>query len=147
MKLALVKIDTAVAELCRTIDHVYDLVDGGRQGEPGLLWVWNVATDINGQIRSLRFWHPELKARASGAGEAFQKMQLAEVIARIIPPGRRFFQAGELDQMFQIRRPTRIGLQRQLNGRRGSAGYEYPRATVAAFLETRWLGNLGGFTK
>jgi hypothetical protein len=144
---ALVKIDSAALDLRVPVSRVEDLVDGGAAGESGLLWVFNVATNPRGKIRALRFFRPELLARASDKAHEVNQLTLDQVIAQILPPARSRFPAGEVDQLFQVRRPTRIALADELPGKLDGGRNVYQRAALADFLNRRWVGHTEGDTK
>ena len=138
MNAALVKIDVAAAALGWSAAKLFDLVDGGTLIEQGFVWVFNLANDVSGQRRDLRFWYAELNARANHF--ELPKYELSGVINTVLPPARRFFHAGEVDQLFQIRHNTRLALHDELAGSLNSGRNQYARADLAAFLTRRWLG-------
>ena len=143
MNAALVKIDVAAARLGWSADKLFDLVDGGTLLEKGFAWVWNLANALDGERRDLRFWWPEIEARAQARNQTkFSYYELPWVIAKILPPRRVNFHAGEIDQMFQIRPRTRIDLHAELAGRLEGGRNFYSRAALARFLERRWLGSV-----
>lgn len=143
MNPALVKIDVAAALLRLSAPALFELVEGSAKAHRrALVFVFNVAKRMGHRRRDLRFWLPEVQAHAQGEPGRFAVLELPDVIERILPLRRSGFSAGELDQLFQLRRRTRIDLQRELVGELGAAGYRYQRPTVAAFLERRWLGAL-----
>jgi hypothetical protein len=141
MNTVLVKTDVAAADLNLSIRRIEQMVDGGTPAEPALLWVFNFAVNPTGPIRSLRFWRPELQARAAGQAN-FSWMGISQVIDEILPVTRAYFHAGEVDQMFQIRHNTRIELIQAMAERREGNSNVYQRATLVEFLENRWLGRL-----
>ena len=146
MNAALVKIDVAAAHLGWSAAKLFDLVDGGTLLEKGFAWVFNLANDAHGERRDLRFWWPEIEARAkvraglSGSSGKLASYEIEWVIARILPEKRVNFHAGELDQIFQIRPRTRIDLHAELCGTLNGGRNFYPRPALAAFLQRRWLG-------
>jgi hypothetical protein len=140
MKPALVKIDVAAVDLSMGIRRIEQLVDGGSPNETGLLWVFNLAGNPGGRMRSLRFWRPELLARSGGQAAEINQMQIGQVIAEILPPRRERFHAGEIDQLFQIRPNTRIDLDADLKGKREGSRFVYRREPLENFLKARWLG-------
>lgn len=143
MNAQLVKIDVAAASLGWSAAKLFDLVDGGTLLEKGFAWVFNLANDPTGDRRDLRFWFPEVQARAnadtSGHGK-FSNYEIDWVIAKVLPEKRQHFQAGEVDQLFQIRPRTRIDLHVELNGNLWNGAHTYRRDNLAAFLRRRWLG-------
>jgi hypothetical protein len=140
MKTELVKIDVAAADLGRSVARISDLVDGGRLGEPGLLWTFNLAVDFHSQRRSLRFWRPELLALAQGEPGKYHRHKIAGVIALILPEKRASFHAGEVDQLLQIRPRTRIDYGDELPGRLNDRRNTYSRQELESFLKRRWIG-------
>ena len=142
MNVALVKIDVAAAHLGWSADKLFDLVDGGTLLEKGFAWVFNLANDLNGERRDLRFWWPEIQARLIGGDSAtrYSYYELEWVINKILPAKRQNFHAGEVDQMFQIRPRTRIDLHAELSGTLQSGGNFYARPPLFEFLTRRWLG-------
>ena len=125
----------------KPIRTVYDRADGGDRHGCGYQWVWNVATNPQGKIRNLRFWVPEIDDP-----KAVAVFTLDEVISQILPVSRREFPAGLICQMLQLRGPTLAALRGELGGElRRNSGF-YPRAGLAKFFHTRWLGAkiLGG---
>ena len=143
MQASLVKIDVAAADLGKSVAMIFDLVEGSYLLEPGLVWVFNLANNAAGARRDLRFWRPELTARAQGAGQsptAYGRYEIDWVIARILPEKRSQFHAGEVDQLFQIRPRTRIDFGAELNGELKEGRNFYARPVLAQFLKRRWLG-------
>ena len=143
----LVKIDSAAMDLKMPVDRITELVDGGAAGESGLLWVWNMATNPRGKIRCLRFWRPELQARATEKAHEVNQLTVEQVISQILPEKRAHFPAGEVDQMFQVRRPTRIALADELPGKLDGGRNVYKRTDLVDFLKRRWVGRLEGDSK
>ena len=163
MQAALVKIDVAAARLGWSAAKLFDLADGGAVTasnlfEKGFVWVFDLANDLasqNGRCgshrRDLRFWWPEIEARASDDTSKhgkFSSYEIEWVINKILPVKRQNFHAGEVDQMFQIRPRTRIDLHAELFPLSAAAGERagvrcpnfYPRAALVNFLQRRWLG-------
>jgi hypothetical protein len=141
---ALVKIDSAALDLRMPVSRIEDLVDGGAAGESGLLWVFNVASNPRGKIRSLRFFRPELLARGTDKAHEINQLTIEQVIAEILPATRARFPAGEVDQLFQMRRPTRIALADELPGKLDGGRNVYQRTALAEFLQRRWVGSSEG---
>ena len=142
MRPVLVKISVACATLSLGVDAINELATAG-----DLLWVWNLATNPNGKIASLRFFLSELEARAEGDTRRFASFGLAQILDKVLPPGRAFWPAGALDQLFQLSRPGRIALNGEIMVRnrvisQGGASNTYRREDLAEFLRRRWLGNL-----
>jgi hypothetical protein len=140
MNAQLVKIDVAAAALGWGADKLFDLVDGGSLLERGFAWVFNLANDAEGGRRDLRFWFPEIQARAKGNDRQYSFYEIEWVIVRILPEKRVNFHAGEVDQMFQIRPRTRIDLHDEICGRLDGGRNFYSRKALAEFLRRRWLG-------
>lgn len=140
MNAALVKIDVAAATLGWSAPKLFSLVDGGDLVEQGFVWVFNLANDADGRNRDLRFWWPEIQARAAATRNKYVGYEIGWVIDRILPVKRATFHAGEVDQLFQIRPRTRIDLHAELAGTMESGRNFYSRAALAAFLKRRWLG-------
>lgn len=140
MRAALIKIDGVAERLGRGVRAVEAMVDGGDLVDGGLVWVFDLAkTDTR---RELRFWLREVEARASDRGQ-FHKLanwELDWVLAQILPPSKKFFQAGEVDHLFQIRHNTRLEFGAELNGNLTNGANTYARANLVAFLTRRWLG-------
>lgn len=126
----------------QSISTLFDRADGASLTESALMWVFDFSNGA-GQRRDLRFWLPEIQAKAGllqGCGEnEFERYELATVIARILPKSRANFHAGEVDQLFQIRPRTRIDFT-ELNGAMKSGRNFYSRLALANFLRNRWLG-------
>lgn len=153
MNAALVKIDVAAAQLGWSVGKLFDLVDGGTLLEKGFGFVFDLSNDLSSKNgprgshrRDLRWWFPEVLARASRDTSRHGKYTFWEigwVLNQIVPEKRATFHAGEVDQLFQIRARTRIDFGAELNGMpgRGSANF-YPREVLVAFLTRRWLENL-----
>lgn len=117
------------------IETVYARADGGSAPGDALQWVFNVATNPQGKIRSLRFWVPEF------AQNPKPKVQnLEAVINLILPVSRREFQPGEVQKILQVRHNTLLDLRRELNGQARSRCWIYPRAGLVNFFRARWLG-------
>jgi hypothetical protein len=70
----------------------------------------------------------------------FSNYEMEWVINKILPPARKSFHAGELDQLFQLRPRTRIDLHAEICGTLLSGRNSYARAVIADFLRRRWLG-------
>jgi len=140
MNPALVKIDVASATLGQPARLMFDLIDGPSQGEAALLWVFNLARDLAGRRRDLRFWMPELAAHAARQPDKYNNHGLREVIAEILPGERQSFNAGNVDLMFQIRPRTRLDYGAELPCQRVAGRSVYARAGLEAFLCRRWIG-------
>ena len=144
MNAALVKLDVAAAALGWSAVKLLSLADEGTLLEPGFVWVWNLANDLDGERRDLRWWAVEVQVRAGisqpgpGSGDRSQG-PLARVIGQILPLKRTNFHAGEVDAMFQIRHRTRLDYGIELNGGLVNGRTLYPRETLVAFLERRWI--------
>lgn len=119
----------------KPIETVYDRADGGDRDGCGYQWVWNVAANPQGKIRNLRFWIPEIDDPKAVAG-----FTLDEVISHILPVSRREFPAGMVCQFLQLRRPTLALLRGELDGQIRRHSGVFPRAGLAKFFRTRWLG-------
>ncbi|MEI8289827.1 MAG: hypothetical protein WCH99_10165 [Verrucomicrobiota bacterium] len=141
MNAQLVKIDVAAAQLGWSAAKLFDLVEGGTLLEAGFEWVFNLANDPKGERRDLRFWMYEVAHRADPGSklQAPSSYELSGVINTILPPARRYFHAGEVDQLFQIRPRTRIDLHDELAGSLNSGRNQYARADLAAFLKRRHI--------
>jgi hypothetical protein len=144
MQPALVKIDVVAATLGVGVRRIEALVDGDDVFERGLLWVFDLANDRSAATRrELRFWWRESQQRLVAdvsKQHKYANWELDWVIAQILPVRRKFFQAGEVDQLFQIRHNTRIEFGRELNGNLQNGANTYERANLATFLARRWLG-------
>lgn len=144
MNAALVKMDVAAADLQVGVRVIERMVDGGDLVVRGLVWVFDFANDLDGGTRrELRFWRPELLARANADStkqHKYANWELDWVIAQILPGRRKTFQAGEVDQLFQIRHNTRLAFGAELNGNLRNGANTYERDNLAAFLKRRWLG-------
>jgi hypothetical protein len=139
--LMLVKIDFAASCLNRLVRQIFDLVDGGSASEAGLLWVFNLANNPSGYRRELRFWCPELKARAAGEPAKYHRQDIGWIVAQILPGSRQMFHAGEVSELLQVRARTRIDYGLQLPGRREGCRNTYCRPALERFLTRRWLGS------
>ena len=140
MKTELVKIDVAAADLGKSVKQIFDLVEGGRLDEPGLLWIFNLAVNFHSSRRSLRFWRPELLARSQGEPGKYSRQEIMGVIGFILPMNRANFHAGEVDQLLQIRPRSRIDFGDGMPGRLNSGRHTYSRQALEAFLKSRWIG-------
>ena len=136
----LVKIDVAAFALGKDIRKIEQMVDGGTVKQSGLLWVFNFAVNPKGKHRALRFWRPELLDRGGGKLAGYRQMRIEEVISQILPASREYFNAGEVNEMFQVRPRTRIDYGVELPGKQTPRGNVYPRPALAAFLRRRWIG-------
>ncbi|HEY5044156.1 MAG TPA: hypothetical protein VIK53_19470 [Verrucomicrobiae bacterium] len=126
-------------------DEIRDLVTGGTLTHRGLAWVWDFSAQFPGnQNRDLRFWRDEALAHCSPDStkqNRFGNYQIGWVIDRVLPRSRANFHSGELLAMFALERPSLLRLRDEMNGRlAGARNALFPRASVAAFLERRWLG-------
>ena len=139
MKAILVKVDVAADKLGEPVSVLFDLASGGTLTERGLQWVWNFSNPIDSYRRDLRFWVPELDARAEGDGR-YDGWQIDAVLNAILPEHRQHFHAGELDQILQLRPRTRIDFGAELNGDLKQGRHFYSRHDVFWFLKRRWLG-------
>ena len=137
---ALVKIDVAAVFLKRPTRQVFDLADGGSTAETGLLWVFNLAYNLAGPRRDLRFWLPEVQARAAGQPTQYHHQDIDWILSQILPGGRQSFNAGYVDQLLQIRERTRNDYGSQLPGKQVSRRNVYSRAALESFLRRRWIG-------
>jgi len=140
MKPQLVKIDVAAADLGKSVARIFDLVDGGTPEEAGLLWCFDLSKNIGSKRRDLRFWRPELTARAQGDQQKYCRMEITAVIAMVLPEQRESFHAGEVDQLLQMRPRTRIDLGADLPGRLKDRRHTYSRQALESFLKRRWIG-------
>lgn len=138
MNAALVKLDVAAATLGWSAVKLLSLADEGTLIEPGFEWVFNLANNLDGERRDLRFWFSEVLARKSEIRKA-ESRNLQSVIDEILPLNRKHFHAGEVDALFQIRHRTRIDLHGELAGRMESGRNFYARTALAAFLKNRWI--------
>jgi len=142
---AIVKIDYVAARLNWGTDKVFELVDGETLLDRGFLWVFNLAKEPKVMRRDLRFWAEEIEARKAdlmdqgNRAPALALLSVSEVIGRILPESRTSFHPGEIDQLFQIRRRTRIDLHADLVGDRVGGMNFYDRQCLASFLESRWV--------
>ncbi|MEI9863033.1 MAG: hypothetical protein WDN00_00435 [Limisphaerales bacterium] len=143
MKAALVKIDVAAADLGKSVAQVFELVDGGTTHEAGIVWVFNLANDLNARRRDLRFWRPELFARVQGQADKFNAHELDNIIPLVLTENRLSFQAGEVDQLFQIRPHTRRDYGNELPGNLDKGAHVYSRTALSNFLKRRWLSPNG----
>ena len=142
MKPALVKIDVAAVDLGMSVRRIEQMVDGGSKHETGLVWIFNLANDLNARKRDVRFWRPELLARVQGDVAKYGKWKIGQVIASILPEAREKFHAGEVDVVFQIRPNSRIAFGAELNGKKVAGRNSYSRAVLVDFLQRRWPGRI-----
>jgi hypothetical protein len=147
MNAQLVKIDVAAADLDKSVKALFEMADGGTLIERALQWVFDFsngdACRIGQHRRDLRFWRPEILARASkdvSLHNKYRGWQLDWVLARILPPKRLNFHAGEVDQLFQLRPRTRIDFGEELNGKIAGGRNFYTRDVLVKFLTGRWIG-------
>ncbi len=131
----LAKVDSVALLTGRPVRTIYQMTDGGDLIHGHLQWVWNVAVDPAGKIRDLRYWVGEALAPERQRG-----LELDTVIDFILPPRRREFAAGELQQLLQVRDNTLLELRSQMGGALRAHCNFYPRAAVADFFRRRWLG-------
>lgn len=155
MNCALVKIDVAAHITRKPVRVLFEMADGASLLDTALIWVFDLSNDLESQNsrggahrRELRFWEPELQARASADVSKHRKYcgwELDWVIAKILPEKRMTFHAGEVDQLFQIRPRTRIDFA-ELNGDMKAGRNFYPRADLAEFLKRRWIAGKNNLT-
>lgn len=143
MNAALVKIDVAAVDLKHGVPSIQKMVDGGDLLLPGLVWVFNVARDLNSRDRELRFCRLELQGVSfNPPRNPYARHKLGEMIALILPEGINNFQAGQVDDLFQLRPRTRIDLHEEICGKLISGRNSYSRTVLASFLRRRWLGRV-----
>jgi hypothetical protein len=142
MKPALVKIDVAHHITGMSVRQLFEMADGGTLLHKALLWVFDFSNGEQEQRRELRFWRPELEARAEEDPRRHHKFagyELDWVLNRILPPKIENFQAGLVDDLFQIRPRTRIDFGAELNGEMTRGRNFYAREVLVAFLAGRHL--------
>jgi hypothetical protein len=108
-----------------------------QSAESGALrWVWDVSSG-QGQIMALRFWSQELNDPAATA-----RLDLPEVIARILGARRQTWRGTELAQLLIVSRPQihRLHKRRFITGNIANHTLLVSRAALETFLTTRWLG-------
>jgi len=112
-------------------DKVNALVDSG-----DLLWVFDLGKRRGKKhLRELRFWCPEIVEAGQVA-----KLDLADVILRILPIGRQSFNGSELCQWFLISRATVKRIGREIGGTVKNGLLYVQREPLADFLRRRWIG-------
>ena len=104
--------------------------------ESELVWVFNLGYKHDERHeRNLRFWLPEiLDARA------VENLKLDDVLARILPPGRRMINGSELSQWFLLSPPSVGRIARQAGGVVKNGLLYVERDRLAAWLRQRWIG-------
>lgn len=139
----LLKVDSVAWALEKSTDAVFDMADyNALRFQPSLKFVFNVATDLNGEHRDLRFWAGEVFAMKLGPAflARHQKFTIDQALAAILPTSRERFHAGEVTKLLQIRRISLMRLRDQIGGSLAATSSFYPRDSFAAFLKSRWLG-------
>lgn len=133
----LIKLDGVAFLRRQSVRTIRRLVEGGNRGaqfdllERGFEWVWNVATNLEGDKRDLRFWSVEVVMP-----EHAQNKTLADVIRTILPPRRTNFLPGELMEIFAWQHENIFNLKRagQL-----PPDHQTPRAALEKFLTDRLI--------
>ncbi len=104
-----------------------------------LQWVFDVSSarfpankDHN---RALRFWGPEVIDPHSVA-----KLNLAQVIASILPPSRNWFRGGEVMRILLISRPHVAAVRFECRGVIEKHSTQIGRDDLASYLRRRWIG-------
>lgn len=127
----LVKIDSVIDVRGVSAEAAYALADGK------LVFVWNVAVNLKGKIRVLRFFAREVVAPKMTRGLGIDH------VIEIILGDRKIFHAGDVCQLLRVRRPTLLALRKQLGGRlQRCGGAIFQRDGIQNFLQTRWLGRV-----
>ncbi|MDE2104750.1 MAG: hypothetical protein KGL39_46365 [Patescibacteria group bacterium] len=122
-------------------DEIFDRVDGGSLLHPALVWVFNLAADVNGERRDLRFWAREVEGHIGCPQKRYSFIELDAVIRRILPERRQRFHSGEVIALFALSRPELVALRGALGGEMaGPRSCFFERAALASFLTHRWLG-------
>ena len=112
-------------------DHVNAAIDSG-----DLLWVFDLSCGRGKKhLRELRFWFPEIVN-----SKAVAKLELAEVILKILPWSRTTFNSSELCQWFLLSRPTMMRIGRELSGFQKNRMLRVQRAPLANYLKKHWIG-------
>ena len=131
----LAKVDGVALLTDQPAKTVYERVEGGGAYGVGYQFVFNVAPNLKGRNRDLRFWVPEISDPKSTA-----KLSIDDVINVILPVTRREFPAGLVCQFLQLRANTLSCLRGELGGKVCRNRGVYPREGLVKFLRTRWLG-------
>ncbi len=126
----------------KSADAIYAMADGGDLVEGTYQWVWNVATNAQGEIRDLRWWIGEVLADGHHLGKRQAALSLDEVLGFILPTKRREFASGEVQALLLVSRPTLMELRAELLGDLRNGGSFYPRAGLVRFFQQRWIGRI-----
>ena len=128
-------------------DEIFTRVDGSDLILKPLVWVFDFAsTWPENEKRDLRFWRAEVEAlpdaglENGGRHAVTGHWEIEWVVARILPPARTTYPAGDVVKLFCLNRSTLKKLRPQMAGQLATGGSTYTRAGLAAFLTARWLG-------
>jgi hypothetical protein len=124
-RVCLVPLATVRAMHGYTAEEVAEVVESGKY-----LWVWDFSRG-RGRNRCLRFWFDEL----SGSSQ-IRELELADVIALVLPKTRAWFAPGEVCRRFTIDRTGLMHLRRALALKTGNVR----REPLAKYLASRWIG-------
>lgn len=135
----LLKLDTAAVHRRRSQRSLKLMVEGGNVDhsrdlfEQALIWVFNVATDANGQKRDLRFWSVEIDTPARAVGA-----DIDDVIVSLLGERRENFAPGDLIEIFcwqheNIFKLKKLGV--------FPPSQFTPRAVLENFLRTRHISH------
>jgi hypothetical protein len=113
-------------------DSVFALVDHGQ-----LRWVFDVST--RGAIRELRYWAAEVIAP-----EQVARLELDQVVDRILPRNRAWLHGSEIAHLLLVSRPTVSVLREQMRGEIVGHSIRAKREDVARFLASRHAAALVG---
>jgi len=120
---------------CR-YEEVFTRVDGTDLILKPLVWVFDFAsTWPQNEKRDLRFWRHEIDNPGTTG-----HLEIDWVVARILPPARTMYPAGEVVELFCLNRSTLKELRPHMAGQLITGGSTYARAGLATFLTNRWLG-------
>lgn len=106
----------------------------------GLLWTWNVASDLGGARAEWRFWIGELVAP-----DTQRTQKLDQVVECVV--GKREMVDLSVFSVKELLRVSRQQVHRlietnQIAGRISNHVGWVPRASLVGFLKNRWTGNL-----
>lgn len=103
----------------------------------GFKWVWDVSAEFpDNKNQCLRFWSREIIFP-----ESTRRLTLDHVIKMILPPSRKTYHTGEVENtLFNISGPLLMRLRPEMNGILGANSSFFPREGLEQFLRHRWLG-------
>jgi hypothetical protein len=110
---------------------VTELIESG-----SILWAFDLGRSAKeSKPRHFRVWIEEVLDAQAVAGLA-----LEQVINRILPPNRQFFNGAEISQWLMISKPTVKRVALELAGKMNQRVWQIERQALAGFLAKRWIG-------